>query len=297
MESKIKTLMSDWNYDEAVKIATPIAREWKKRTVDMARILYIANRNLSRSGYRRDLESNVYLPTSGNIAEGCKENLTISEEDNSAIHKTWEDFCIDIGLPLRTARDWLACYDPDKDLLLSRQEYKEAKQLELDTLYGNVEKMRETDADYVPESLNLKWSRNQTRWSETKYQKWLMEKNFDRREDVVKKAGQMVVDRDARITEFGLWNTDYIYSLAVRCSKLTHEDPEHFTALVREYEPLLPKAMPARDFMRLLVIVEATMSDLGDRDRTVCMAHLARLIECDRWRRDADGSERRQKNG
>ena len=115
METQLKKLMTDWDYDKAVALARPIAEDWKKRTIEMARILYIANEQLNKKGKRTDLA----------LKGSTKCNVALGSANKTP---TWEDFCIEIGLPIRTAYDWLACYDPDKDLLLSHSEYKEARQ-------------------------------------------------------------------------------------------------------------------------------------------------------------------------
>lgn len=324
MESNIKALMTDWDYDQAVKLATPIIRDWKKRTVDMARILYVAREKLSNSGFRSDLEDitpalegKVNMTTSGNFARGCKEDLTTSADLSSGCKEnlttschlaqgckenitrteilesgdvipthSFQDFCDDIGLPYRTAKDWLACYDPDKDYLLEKQEYKEARQLELDSFYGEVERKRKTDSGFVPTDIKLKWNRNIRKWSETKYQKWLQERDFGKSADVVSQARDMVVSRDARITEFGLWSSDYIYGLAIQCSEITHSDPERFSRLVSNYGRFVPSSIPARDFMRLIVIAEATFSSLTNDDRMECRRTLANLLVQDVWNKE-----------
>ena len=136
MESQLKKLMTDWDYDKAVALARPIAEDWKKRTIEMARILYIANEQLNKKGKRTDLA----------LKDSTKCNVALGSANKTP---TWEDFCIEIGLPIRTAYDWLACYDPDKDLLLTHSEYKEARQLELTTLYEDVYAKRKKDESSV----------------------------------------------------------------------------------------------------------------------------------------------------
>lgn len=274
--------MTDWDYDRAVALAKSIAEDWKKRTVDLARILYVAREKLSNSGFRTDLIDG----TSGNIAGGCKEGLTTScSIAEASSPRTWEDFCIDVGIPCRTARDWLACYDPDRDYLLERSEYKEAKQLELETLYEDVEQKRKTDENYVPADLDLKWNRNLKKWSETKYQKWRMEKEFSLRPEHIVPP---VISRDARLTEFGLWNTDYVITLAQKCQEKTHADSERFTALCREWDVKLDTDrildfIKGRDIMRALVIFEAVIDSVPKEKKQLVRALARSFLTTDAW--------------
>lgn len=266
MEKQIEKLIEHWDYDKAVALARPISEDWKARTIDMARILYIADKNLNAHGRRNDLEDS----TSCHVAGSAITSTT----------KGWEDFCLDVGIPLRTAYDWLACYDPDKDHLLTRQEYKVARQLELDALYEEVEKKRETDPEYAPQEVNLKWNRKQKTWSETKFQRWLQEKNFK-----FAPVKQEAITKDARIQEFGLWPTDWMLDLQRRCTSISSSNINLFTDYVGVYKHLLPSSVSARDFMRAVVIVEAIFNGLPPDDRMRCLGRLGMFLSQDGWRK------------
>lgn len=269
MESQLKKLMTDWDYDKAVALARPIAEDWKKCTVEMARILYVADRQLNIHGKRTDL-----LPDSTSCT--CA--------DSSEEPRGWEDFCIEIGLPLRTAYQWLACYDPDKDLLLTRSEYKEARQLELTTLYEDVYAKRKKDEGYVPEKLSLKWNRKQTKWSETKFQKWVAEKEQTVQGEAIV---DLVPDRYSKVTRFGLWTIDYMMELRDSCEELTSgARARRFSDLVNAYAPKMPKSIDSRSFMRAAVLVEGVLSSLPQADRDYCRALLADLLGRDGYNRE-----------
>lgn len=249
MESKLMKLMTEWDFEKAVEIAKPIASDWKRKTVAMARILYIADQNLNQKGKRTDL-----VPTTN-----C--TCAVSSEE-----KGFEDFCSEIGLPLRTAYEWLVCYDPDKDLLLTRSEYKEAKQLELDTLYQEVEDKRKTDPGYAPADISLKWNRKQKTWSETKFQRWLQEKNF---KPQLIEAPQFI-SRDAKIQEFGLWNTEFMLELQQKCQDISHEKAERFADYVAVYKKRMPVGITSRELLRSVIIAEAIIADLPDDSKEIC---------------------------
>ena len=263
MEKQIEKLIEHWDYDQAVKLALPIAADWKKRTVEMARILYVANQHLNKQGARSDITDNA--STSGNIARSSTTSSEIALGLANSQH-TWEDFCIEIGLPLRTANDWLTCYDPDKDLLLTRSEYKEAKQLELDALYQEVEDKRKTDPGYAPTDISLKWNRKQKTWSETKFQRWLQEKNF---KPQLIEAPQFI-SRDAKIQEFGLWNTEFMLELQQKCQDISHEKAERFADYVALYKKRMPVGITSRELLRSVIIAEAIIADLPDDSKEMC---------------------------
>ena len=279
MESKIKSLMTDWDYDKAVEVAKPIAQAWAKKTIEMARLLYVAREKLSRPGFRSDLIEYKTDDISSKQDRNCKENITTScqmAEGNPNVH-TFEEFCNDIGIPKRTAYNWIDCYDPDKDYLLSTQEYKEAKKLELDIFYEVITEKRETDPGYVPKDIDLKWSRKY-KWSETQYQKWLTERNFSINDKAVEPA---VISRDAKIQEFGLWNTEFILDLQQKCQEITHEKAEVFANYVAAYKDIIPAGITSRDFMRIPVIVEAILSPLSPEDRKRCLSSLVAFLASD----------------
>lgn len=273
MESKIKALIDDWDYDKAVSIAKPLAKDWAKKTVEMARLLYIAKIHTENSGYRSDLDSKEDVVTSPNVVRGCNKNITSQIEQ---VH-SWKQFCKDIGIPLNTADSWVNCYDPDKNYLLTNQEYKEAKKLELDTFYEDVTEMRETDPGYVPKDIDLKWSRKY-KWSETQYQKWLTERNFSINDKTVEPA---VISRDAKIQEFGLWNTEFILDLQQKCQEITHDKAEIFANYVAAYKDIIPAGITSRDFMRIPVIVEAILSPLSPEGKKKCLSSLVEFLSAD----------------
>ena len=234
------------------------------------------------------------MTTKRNVALGCQGDLSTNCTCAGSVEKpkTWEDFCIEIGLPLRTAQDWLKCYDPDKDLLLTRSEYKEARQLELTTLYEDVYAKRKKDEGYVPEKLSLKWNRKQTKWSETKFQKWVAEKEQTVQGEAI---ANLVPDRYSKVTRFGLWTIDYMMELRDRCEELTlgararrfrGARARRFSDLVNAYAPKMPKSIDSRSFMRAAVLVEGVLSSLPQADRDYCRALLADLLGRDGYNRE-----------
>lgn len=272
MESKVKALMDDWDYDKAVAIAKPIAQAWAKKTVEMARLLYVAREKLSNSGFRSDLIEYSPDGTSSQMIRGCNEDHT---SDN--IH-SFEDFCNEIGISKPTAYRWIDCYDPDKDYLLSRDEAREAKQLELDTLYREVENKRKTEPSYAPKDLQLKWNRNLNKgWSESKFQKWSTQKNFKPPVEL-EPVEPVFLSRDAKIQEFGLWNTEFILDLQQKCQDISRENAERFADYVAVYKDLMPNGITSRELLRAAVVVEAIIMHLPDDYKEKCRSLLGSFV-------------------
>lgn len=279
MESKVNLLMSDWDYEKAVSIARPMAENWAKKTVEMAKLLYIAKSNLENQGCRTDLKPiKAKSVTSPDLRRSCDEIIVT---DYKPVH-SWKQFCNDIGLPLSTADSWVNCYDPEKDYLLTNQEYKEAKKLELDTFYEDITEMRETDPGYVPKDIDLKWSRK-FKWSETQYQKWLTARNFSPSSKDIEPA---FISRDAKIQEFGLWNTEFILDLQQKCQDITHDKAERFADYVAVYKEATPSGITSRELMRIPVIVEAVLSPLSPEGRKKCLGMLSMFFAQDGWNSD-----------
>lgn len=105
------TLQTNWNYETSVQKVSGLVSELKIVTLkkstltdDIARELYEAREQLSNSGYRSDLVPN-------------------------GTRFTWLDYLSDVGLAKSTVHRWLEHYEPEKQRLLTDEEYQ-AKQEE-----------------------------------------------------------------------------------------------------------------------------------------------------------------------
>lgn len=97
-----------WNYEDAVKTCREQVTLFYKVTLDLVRELYSAQQVLSNPGFRVDL------------ADG-----TLCQAGTKSGPKTFKDFLEDIGIPRRTAYNWLALYLPEEDRLMSTEEFKQ----------------------------------------------------------------------------------------------------------------------------------------------------------------------------
>ncbi len=87
-----------WTYEEAVKVGRELVKQHQKLSLDIVRELYVAREALANSGFRQDLVPN------GTSLTSFQSNLE------------------DIGIPKRTAYNWLQLYDQENDRLLTQEE-------------------------------------------------------------------------------------------------------------------------------------------------------------------------------
>ena len=273
----LEKLEAEWTYDSAVEKLKPMVISWAKKTLEVARELYIANKKLSNSGYRSDLISPQMRRGSGELNDLTCAHLSIGSDNLSSLTCvpadkgfneqpcTFKDFCDAVGIPYSTARRWLVLYDPDKDYLLTTEEYKDERTKELDAFYESVRKKREKIAGYIPEAkdINLKWNRNITAWTdavEGRFQAWLVDKGYkDLDPSKLLPAAPVPDDYD----EFGLFGFEYLDSLAKKCTKkVSGEGAMEYLNMTKEYGPRIPKGVDTRNILRIPVIVEAEFDDL-----------------------------------
>ena len=289
----IEQLEKEWSFDSAVERIKPMAESWAKKTYEIARELYIANKKLSNSGYRSDLKE----LTSAKSGQGsgaltsCK-SAQGSEEANGETSSmcrqgyddqfyTFKDFCEAVKVPYRTAQKWISLYDPDKDYLLTTEEYKDERTKELDSFYESVRKKREKIAGYIPESkdINLRWNRNITSWTDTvegRFQAWLVDKGYkDLDPSKLLPAAPASEDYD----EFGLFGFEYLDSLAKKCTKkVSGEGAKEYLNMTKEYGPRIPKGVDTRNILRIPVIVEAEFDDLDTFQKKETAKVLSEII-------------------
>lgn len=273
----LEKLEAEWSYDSAVEKLKPMVINWAKKTLEVARELYIANKKLSNSGYRSDLISPQMRRGSRELDDLTCAHLSIGSDNLSSLTCvpadkgsneqpcTFKDFCDAVGIPYSTARRWLVLYDPDKDYLLTTEEYRDERTKELDSFYESVRKKREKVAGYIPETkdINLKWNRNITAWTDTvegRFQAWLVDKGYkDLDPSKLLPAAPVPEDYD----EFGLFGFEYLDNLARKCTKkVSGEGAMEYLNMTKEYGPRIPKGVDTRNILRIPVIVEAEFDDL-----------------------------------
>lgn len=289
----LEKLEAEWTYDSAVEKLKPMVINWAKKTLEVARELYIANKKLSNSGYRSDLTSSQMRLGSEEQVDLTSCKITRSSEGATAltccmntigssnIVHTFKEFCATVGISYNTANRWLALYDPDKDYLLTTEEYKDERTKELDAFYESVRKKREKIAGYIPEAkdIKLKWNRNITAWTDTvegRFQAWLVDKGYkDLDPSKLLPAAPASEDYD----EFGLFGFEYLDSLARKCTKkVSGEGAKEYLNMTKEYGPRIPRGVDTRNILRIPVIVEAEFDDLDTFQKRETAKVLSEII-------------------
>nr|WP_319473056.1 hypothetical protein [uncultured Sphaerochaeta sp.] len=146
MSTKIE-IIPKWDYEKSVAITKPLVEAHRKLTLDLIRNLYLAQQALRNSGHRSDLPS-------CQMAQGPR---------------TFEDYLNAIGLPKRTAYNWLFLYNAEEDRLMEPEEARERRDQMLELMFREIEKHLKKDPEWRPEGWNPQLERA--------YRKWVSELN------------------------------------------------------------------------------------------------------------------------
>ena len=278
----LEKLEAEWSYDDAVERLKPMVVHWVKRTLTVARELYIANKKLSNSGYRSDLKELSSAKSGQGLDKAEDLTCCMDTIGSSNIFHTFKDFCAAVGISYNTANRWLVLYDPDKDYLLTTEEYKDERTKELDSFYESVRKKREKIAGYIPEAkdINLKWNRNIVAWTEAverKFDEWLIAKGY---KDIdPNKVLSLPSPASEDYDEFGLFGFEYLDSLAKKCTKkVSGEGAKEYLNMTKEYGPRIPRGVDTRNILRIPVIVEAEFDDLDTFQKRETAKVLSEII-------------------
>jgi len=108
------TVEEQWDYDTSVEKVKVVFAHWKKLTTEMIEELILARNELSKPG-----------------------NPCVKTEDGVERIKTWNDYCVEVGINRRTANRWINRYmTPDE---LPKQPVKE-KEITGDVIVNSVKR-------------------------------------------------------------------------------------------------------------------------------------------------------------
>lgn len=102
--------IDNWDYDQSVKETAKKVAQYRRLSLEIVREIFIANQWFAVHG------SNQFLTKSG-------EDVPFGTSS-----KTFSTYLDEIGLPRRTAYNWLERFVPEENRLLSPEELKAAKQ-------------------------------------------------------------------------------------------------------------------------------------------------------------------------
>ena len=105
-----QTEIDNWNYDQSVKETAKKVAQHRRLSLEIVREVFIANEWFAVNGSNRFVtQNNIGVP-------------------NGTPIKTFSTYLDEIGLPRRTAYNWLERFVPEENRLLSPEELKAAKQ-------------------------------------------------------------------------------------------------------------------------------------------------------------------------
>ncbi len=219
-ESKaLKKSVRPWEYQEAVEITKTRYRDWHKATVGLVGELHAAQCALSNAGYRSDITS-------------CQDGTRFP---------TFEKFLEDVGIPKRTAYNWLQLYLPEEGRLLTQDEYKTKKIFEFEELIKQLEGSTGKSIDWRPEG----WSTA----CENYYKSKLKQKKLF-----------AIAQRDS-FDQAELFNREYLASLSDRFDVGSPEEILAFGELCEEVKPYAVKEVPVSKQARVIKLVEAALAE------------------------------------
>lgn len=107
-----QTEIDSWNYDQSVKETAKKVAQHRRLSLEIVREVFIANEWFSSIGKEMRTQNLLH----------------VSNVPNGTFDKTFSTYLDEIGLPRRTAYNWLERFVPEENRLLSPEELKAAKQ-------------------------------------------------------------------------------------------------------------------------------------------------------------------------
>lgn len=119
--------IDNWNYDQSVKETAKKVAQHCRLSLEIVREIFIANQWFATKGKEIRSENLLIGPNvpNGTIGKEGVPNGTSYEQECNISFSTYLDA---IGLPRRTAYNWLERFVPEENRLLSPEELKAAKQ-------------------------------------------------------------------------------------------------------------------------------------------------------------------------
>lgn len=240
-----------WNYETAVKTGKHLVNDLKRNTLEIVRQLHMAREQLWNHGFRRDISAGQTNELENFVPNGTKLN-------------TFEDYINDIGLPKRTAYNWLKLYLPDEDRMLTSEELR--KQIEDQYQDGKRQILAHAgDPDWRPD--------NWPRAFESRYQE--------------ETRLQLAIQKEYA-SEFGgaqmwLFDEPYLRRLSERVAGY-NEDLIEYRSFCERVEPTACPDVPVQKQVNVYKLVKAAVEDFAPAVRRDVARFVAQTLL-----RDASG--------
>ncbi len=239
MAKDLQPNLKPWTYEDSVSVGKKLVGMYRRITLDLVRELFAANQALTAPGSRTDLTSRQ------NVA---RLNMPTEKKSGKVVEspQTWQQYCQDIGLSVRTAQRYLSIYLPEEDRLLTDEEIQERKEeakrqlIELfKSIQGHV-----GDINWRPEG----WTPS----LELKYQEWLR----------CQRLISQVPDHTASWEQLGLFAPEYLDAIGQRIqTKTSGMGLIEFNNKCVAAKKIACTKVPVQEQMRICMIVEAALED------------------------------------
>ena len=259
-KEKSEVLSMAFSYKTFVDYGKIIIGRIERNQLELARLCYRANQELSQQGYRSDLDS-------------YKTDITSSTSGQSYITKTFRDFCSDIGISKSYGYKVLATYNADEDRLYTKDELKAMAEEAWEALCEEIHEHRtHGEPDWKP---NDKWGLS----VELKYEQWLIDNGYKARPVIDSSSADPVLPYDAYPVS-GPFTFDFIDSVGRYCNEETRgEGAVRFYDMCQRYKKRIPKGIEPNSVFRIPVMVKGAIAQLpkeARKDATILVANILR---------------------
>lgn len=118
-----QTEIDNWDYDRSVKETAQKVAQYRRLSLEIVREVFIANEWFRLDKERNLIPGYIHRKESFDVPNG-----TSKEFESQKPEISFSTYLDEIGLPRRTAYNWLERFVPEENRLLSPEELKAAKQ-------------------------------------------------------------------------------------------------------------------------------------------------------------------------
>ncbi len=251
-------LTMEFSYRNFVDYGRILIGRIERNQLELARLCYRANKELSSQGYRSDL-----------IADA---DSTSCKSTRSEIH-TFTDFCKEIGISKKTGYNWLSIYNAEEDRLYTKEEIRAMAEEAWESLCEDIRYHRaHGEPSWKPE----KWNDS----LEFRYEQWLIQKGY-RKADPIRPEylGNISLPSDS-YPLIGPFTFEFIDTIGHYCLEETSGNgAERFYDMCQRYKGRVPKGVEPNAVLRIPVLVKGAIAQLpaeARRDATILVANILR---------------------
>ena len=253
-----RILSVPFSYDKFIAYARNIQKRTLQDNLNLIRLLYRANQELSNQGCRSDI---------------YETDITSSHVRPSSDFKTFKDFYTDLKISKATAYRLLAAYNAEEDRLYTKDEIRAMAEEAWESLCEDIRYHRaHGEPSWKPE----KWNDS----LEFRYEQWLIQKGY-RKADPIRPEylGNISLPSDS-YPLIGPFTFEFIDTIGHYCLEETSGNgAERFYDMCQRYKGRVPKGVEPNAVLRIPVLVKGAIAQLpaeARRDATILVANILR---------------------